>query len=158
MVCLLPGCIWPALFKLDCHRITTQFILPASCCCWFKLHEYCRILTGLARLHITVNKNYEAECKAAKILIIKCLDPTVRITKSCLWAELDDCLQVQNNPLCTSIDSKCVLCGEMEYGGKGSRNFHAVTWKSVSRRAWRAAMQNNSSTTTNVSERIWSTI
>ena len=53
--------------------------------------------------HDPANEKYRAEWTAAKILIIKSFDPTLRITKFCCRAVPDDRFGVLNDPTCTNV-------------------------------------------------------
>ena len=70
---------------------------------------------------------------------MKCFHLTLQITKSCCRAVPDDKFEVQNDPTCTNIGFSI----KTEYGEKGQRNFHAVTWPSISREAGQATAQEN---------------
>ena len=73
---------------------------------------------------ITANEKYYAKWTAAKLFIIKCFDPTLRITKSCCKAVPDGTFEEENNPTCTKIGfSISALSREDKIGRKGITKF-----------------------------------
>ena len=48
-----------------------------------------------------------------------------------------------NLPAQTLVFQQVPCLGVTKYGEKGQRNFHAVTWSSISRDAWPASVQEN---------------
>ena len=81
---------------------------------------------------------------AAKMFIMKCFHPNLRIAKSCCRAVPDDKFKVQIAlPAQTLVSQQVPSLGETAYGEKGQRNFHAVTWQLISRDAGQATAQGN---------------
>ena len=74
--------------------------------------------------HDPANEKYRAEWTAAKILIIKSFDPTLRITKFCCRAVPDDRFWVLNDLTCTHVGfSLSSLSRKEGIWRKGTTNF-----------------------------------
>ena len=78
---------------------------------------------------------------------MKFFHATLRITKFCCRAVQDDKFEPRRCrfilPAQTLVSRQVPCLGVTEYGEKGQRNFHAVTWSSISRDAGQATEQGN---------------
>ena len=62
------------------------------------------------------------------MFMMECFHPTSQITKSCCRAVPDDRFEMQNYPTCNNIGFSIIALSR-EYGEKGQRSFHEVTWQ-----------------------------